>query len=73
MDPSQVRDVAVLAVLCLFGLAAFTAWLLRDYIADLKKQRDAQVDINRGTSQVFARITERLDDIFDVVSGKRNP
>lgn len=70
MDADQIRDVAALAVLCLFGLAGFTVWILKDFITDLKRQRDAQVEINKGTSQVFGRITERLDDIFDVVSGR---
>ncbi len=71
VDPTTIRDALVLAVVCLFGLAAFTGWLLRDYIGDLKRQRDAQVEINKGTASVFGRITERLDDIFDVVSGRK--
>jgi hypothetical protein len=77
VDPGQVRDVAYLAVAMLVGLAAFTAWLLKQHLANLErqvtdanKQRDVQLDINKGQAEVYKRIAERLDDVFEVVSAR---
>lgn len=64
MDPNAVRDVAGLAVICLFALGGFTVWLLKDYIGDLKKQRDVQVELTRSGQAVTARIADRVDDLF---------
>ena len=71
MDPGSVRDVAYLAVACLIALATFTGWLLKDYIGDLKKQRDTQVEVNKSGQAIATRIAERIDDLFDAVNGKR--
>ena len=68
MDPGSVRDVAYLAVACLIALATFTGWLLKDYIGDLKKQRDTQIDINRSGQAITTRIAERIDDLFDLAN-----
>jgi hypothetical protein len=65
-----IADYGV-AIAALVAITIFAWRIVREYIDDLKAQRDAQVEINRGTSAVFGRITERLDDIFEAVSTRR--
>ena len=79
IDPTEIRNVAILAIVLLFGLAAFTGWLLRQYeshlkaqITDREKQRDVQIEINKSQADINRRVAERLDDLFDVISTRRS-
>jgi hypothetical protein len=60
-DPQQIRDVAMLAVVCLFGLAAFTVWFLKDVIGDLRKQRDGWQATATSAVEAFNRLVDQLD------------
>jgi hypothetical protein len=69
VDPLKALADYGVAIAALIAIAIFAWKITREYIDDLRKQRDTQVEINKGRDAVIARIVERLDDVFDLVSG----
>lgn len=52
-----------IAVVSLVGLAGFTGWLLRDYIADLKGQRDKLATLLAGAISANEHMADELEKL----------
>jgi hypothetical protein len=62
MDPAlkAISDLGV-AIAAMVGLAVFGAWLIRDYLGDLKKQRDDALSLAKGVTTAIEKLTEAVE------------
>jgi hypothetical protein len=62
MEPAfkAIADLGV-AVVALVALGTFGAWLIRDYVADLKQQRDAALELAKSVTSAIEKLTDAVE------------